>query len=1719
MKFNNTLGLFLLRKKRWHLAFTILLLSVYNISKAQTITVGTGTLTDTHCPIYSYYGYNYSQTIYLAGELTAAGATGPSFITSISYYYNTPSVPESTWDHWDIYMKNSAKSLFATNSDWDSGLSQVFSGTINIPATGGQWITINLDTPFLWDGTSNLIVGVNENSPGYSGSPGAEFQVTTLGSSTDFRTLLYYEDPNNPNPLAPPTANYSINSFANAMFDLTPAALCSGSPASGIAISSNSLVCANTSFALSLTNGTLASGLMYQWQSSANGSTWNNLGSAQASANYAIANITDTTYYRCITTCTASALSSTSTPVVVNLNPLVNCYCIPSYSLDCTSGDKIMDFSIANVIFQPTNCDFNGFSDSTSSAFTVVNLNAGSTYSLQANIANSGVAGAMAAGAWIDYNQNAVFESNEFINLGYGGTQIYSNTFSVPLTAPSGSVRMRLKVDANFASSFTLLDPCNNNNSSLYGQIIDYKVNITAAPVCSGAPNAGNATSTETAVCQNKSFVLDLTGNSIASSIAYQWQSSTDNVIWNNMGASQNTIPYSISSQSVTTHYRCVSTCSISALSATSTPVTVNQNLPTTCYCTPSANNCGTSQITNVLFETVNDIPLCNVGGYSDNTVSVSTISLTANQTYTITTTINTQGETGYVGCWIDFNQDGIFDNNEYTDLGNTSSTFTLTNNIDIPFTAVGGNTRMRLKMESTWGTFSGLDACMSSQYYGQTIDYAIYITPSTPCSGTPNAGDVNSTVSSICENSPFTLDLTNNDISSNMSYQWQSSTDNIAWTNLSSPQTFVPYTVASQSVTSYYRCLVTCTTSAMTATATTWTVTQNAVTACYCIPEPTDCNGGDEINYVAFATMTNTSACDGTDGYSDYTGSVTSPTVGAGQSYTLTTRLGNMFGEHVYVWIDYNQNGIFDSSEFSDLGFNSGNDTIQGPINISINALPGNTRMRVRNYSGWTLSGSDACISPNTGSAYGETEDYNITILPPDCSIINFPPSIALSGNFDICPGGSTVLDLSTPLQAATGITYQWKYFNGTAYVNAGTASATSSFTDTPTSNTPYFCEILCNGNPVKNSDTVYVKVQTITTSPVTTSITCNGACNGSATMNASSFGATLTYSWSPSSVTTDIGTGLCAGIYTINISNPTGCIVTETISITEPVAIAAIPSQTNVSCFGLSDAVATVTVTGGVSPLNFSWLPAGGTGLTASNLAAGNYTFTISDGNGCTLNQTVTVTEPSQLSVSVTNTIGTCVGGTAGQAEMIVSGGTPSYYYSWTSGGIGQLETGLPIGTQTCTITDANSCSITETVSITSVASNFSLSISGVSSICEQLEDSVTSNITGGSGSFSYAWLELPTNATSTNPNFTYTASVGTYSYNLTVTDNVSNCVVNSNSLALVVNPSSNFSGNVTTFGSVPVAGRVVLYKYLPFYTKFDSVAGQNIGAAGDFLFTSFTSGTYIIKAIPTATNMQIAYGAAPGDTAVAWKDANQINHGCAVNDVQDIFVKPLTVLTNTTTIFGSLSGGVYGDPSYGQRPGDFGAKPTVPGTPIGGIIVKGGKNPGGQMFVQTITDPTTGTYTLQGLPPNGTGESYFILVDIPGLDTNNTYHRVINISNNNYQGLDFLVDSAKITPVPENVISVHDISAIENQVKVYPNPASNNLTIQYNLQNNSLVKIELFDMLGKSVKLLLPETQQSMEFHKKSWQIDDMSAGLYFIKMTINGSESTIKLSVTN
>jgi hypothetical protein len=305
------------------------------------------------------------------------------------------------------------------------------------------------------------------------------------------------------------------------------------------------------------------------------------------------------------------------------------------------------------------------------------------------------------------------------------------------------------------------------------------------------------------------------------------------------------------------------------------------------------------------------------------------------------------------------------------------------------------------------------------------------------------------------------------------------------------------------------------------------------------------------------------------------------------------------------------------------------------------------------------------------------------------------------------------------------------------------------------------------------------------------------------------------------------------------------------------------------------------------------------------------------------------------------------------------------------------------------------------------------------------------------------------------------------------------------------------------------MPVPGTAILYKYEPFFTKFDSVTSQPIAANGGYNFASVNYGIYIVKAVPSASSLQVTYGL----NSINWKTAIQINHSCATADVQDINVVALTPLTLGP---GSMSGKIEEGQGFGQRPGSA-YSPLAPGNPIGGIIVKGGKNPGGNMFAQTITG-SNGTYTLSGLPNNAAGEEYFILVDIPGLDTNGTYHRVISTGSNTYINLNFIVDSAKINPIHD--VSVRQSGALaENNIKVYPNPANGKVSIAYTLATPADVSVELYDVVGKSLKTIVPASQEGAGAHTHQVTLSELSQGMYFVKLRINESETSVKLFVTH
>ena len=158
-----------------------------------SIQIGSGTATSSYFPNYYLYDYSYTQTIYTAAELTTAGASAAGQITKLRFLPGA-SVATTNWKDWVVYMGNTAKTGFTGVSDYiaPASMVQVFNGILPSNVTSGTWMEITLSTPFFWDGTSNIVVAVDENTPTYGTTP--TWQGYTLAPSTGSKGIRFYQD-------------------------------------------------------------------------------------------------------------------------------------------------------------------------------------------------------------------------------------------------------------------------------------------------------------------------------------------------------------------------------------------------------------------------------------------------------------------------------------------------------------------------------------------------------------------------------------------------------------------------------------------------------------------------------------------------------------------------------------------------------------------------------------------------------------------------------------------------------------------------------------------------------------------------------------------------------------------------------------------------------------------------------------------------------------------------------------------------------------------------------------------------------------------------------------------------------------------------------------------------------------------------------------------------------------------------------------------------------------------------------------------------------------------------------------------------------------------------------------------------------------------------------------------------------------------------------------
>ena len=173
--------------------------------------------------------------------------------------------------------------------------------------------------------------------------------------------------------------------------------------------------------------------------------------------------------------------------------------------------------------------------------------------------------------------------------------------------------------------------------------------------------------------------------------------------------------------------------------------------------------------------------------------------------------------------------------------------------------------------------------------------------------------------------------------------------------------------------------------------------------------------------------------------------------------------------------------------------------------------------------------------------------------------------------------------------------------------------------------------------------------------------------------------------------------------------------------VTITEPAEdlTCSAVETTSVDCRGNATGVATVTPNGGTAPYTYLWDVAAGsqTSATATGLAAGTYTVTVTDARGCTTTCNVTITEPAEdLTCSAVETTSVdCRGNATGVATVTPNGGTAPYTYLWDVAAGSQtsaIASNLAAGTYSVTVTDARGCTTTCNVTITEPAEDLTCS-----------------------------------------------------------------------------------------------------------------------------------------------------------------------------------------------------------------------------------------------------------------------------------------------------------------------------------------------------------------------------------------------------------------------
>ncbi|HTA83822.1 MAG TPA: T9SS type A sorting domain-containing protein [Bacteroidia bacterium] len=576
-------------------------------------------------------------------------------------------------------------------------------------------------------------------------------------------------------------------------------------------------------------------------------------------------------------------------------------------------------------------------------------------------------------------------------------------------------------------------------------------------------------------------------------------------------------------------------------------------------------------------------------------------------------------------------------------------------------------------------------------------------------------------------------------------------------------------------------------------------------------------------------------------------------------------------------------------------------------------------------------------------------------------------------------------------------------------------------------------------------------------------TNATC-GSSNGQVILTAGGGTPPYIYAWSSGSIS-DTASKLPAGLYQVTIEDSYKCSAQLPVTITSSNGPTVTPNVTNVTCNGLSNGAINLTVTGS-GPFTYNWSKGIANSCSAvlkntsqnlTNLAAGTYQVIVTDAGGCTAILSVTVSQPSALSMTATTTNASCLASN-GSAGITVNGGTSPYVYSWNNAATTTSATmpGIAAGAYPVVVTDNSGCKDSITVIVNNTGGPLVTIASITNTECgNSTQGALTISNSGGTTPYTYLWSNGASTSTLSN------ISAGSYYVTLTdkngckgidtatVQDNaplgVPICMVtvDTNQKNLIIwnrtgeskIQSYNVYRKVSTGTSYNLIGNVCATSLTEF---FDSVANSQL-----------ISYTYELSEIDSC-----------GKESPLSPSLNTIHLSVYPN-----------VGSNSIKLVWDLYIGSFGNYYYIYRDtvqGKYTLYDSVPNT----SVIWNDKN------------------------PLKTKDTVRYCVGIKGPQICNPTARALSINYN--------ASKSNTGTVLFNPVGIQEIEAENSSLEVYPNPTNGEIELSINLANGRQnVDIKIFNALG--------EVLQTGEYTtvsgklKKQLTLSSYSKGVYFVRVT--------------